>query len=223
MDQTQGDIFHHDPELDKSVKGAISQLTKHSKTFERKVRPPNPKLQAKSQEIMQEVGKTRGRPLFFQFIGSGLGQGPYVELIDGSVKLDLINGIGIHILGHSHPVVVEAAVRGALSDIVMQGNLEPNEEYYKFSKKLLEIAARGSRFRHVWLSTCGTMANENAIKACRQKTKAARIVIAMDAAFSGRSTMMAEVTDNPSFKEGLPNYNEVMRIPFYDKKDPKKF
>jgi acetylornithine/N-succinyldiaminopimelate aminotransferase len=33
--------------------------------------------------------------------------------------------------------------------------------------------------------------------------------------------MMAEVTDNPSFKQGLPDYNEVLRIPFYDKKDPR--
>ena len=33
--------------------------------------------------------------------------------------------------------------------------------------------------------------------------------------------MMAEVTDNPSFKVGLPEYHEMLRIPFYDKSDPK--
>lgn len=220
MEQTIAAGLSNDPEITKAIKSAVSQVENLSKTFERKVRPPHPNLQSKAQEFMQEVGKVRGRPLFYPYIGSGLGQGPFVELIDGSVKMDLINGIGIHIMGHSHPKVIEASLRGSLSDIVMQGNLEPNQEYYHFSRKLVDIAAKGSRLKHVWLSTCGTMANENALKACRQKTKGARMVIAMDAAFSGRSTIMAEVTDNPSFKEGLPEYHEVLRVPFFDKKNP---
>jgi 4-aminobutyrate aminotransferase-like enzyme len=78
------------------------------------------------------------------------------------VKLDLINGIGIHILGHSHPSVTKAAVRGALSDAVMQGNLQPNKEYLELSEKMLEIARKGSRLNHIWFATCGTIANENA-------------------------------------------------------------
>ena len=39
-------------------------------------------------------------------------------------------------------------------------------------------------------------------------------------AFAGRSTMMTEITDNPSFKVGLPEYNEVLRLPFYDPNAP---
>lgn len=73
----------------------------------------------------------RGRPLYHSYMGTGAGRGPYVELEDGSVKLDLINGIGIHIMGHSHPRVMKAAVRGSLSDVIMQGNLQPNNEYLK--------------------------------------------------------------------------------------------
>src|SRR5690606_20958487 len=46
------------------------------------------------------------------------------------------------------------------------------------------------------------------------------MIIALEAAFAGRSTMMAEVTDNPGFRVGLTEYNEVLRIPFYDRKDP---
>ncbi len=30
---------------------------------------------------------------------------------------------------------------------------------------------------------------------------------------------MAEITDNTAYKVGLPDYNEVLRIPFYDPKD----
>jgi acetylornithine/N-succinyldiaminopimelate aminotransferase len=31
--------------------------------------------------------------------------------------------------------------------------------------------------------------------------------------------MMAEITDNPAYKVGLPSYNEVLRLPFYDSKN----
>ncbi len=45
------------------------------------------------------------------------------------------------------------------------------------------------------------------------------MIITFKNAFAGRSTMMAEVTDNPSFKVGLPEYNEVLRLPFYNRED----
>ncbi|MCB0357960.1 MAG: aminotransferase class III-fold pyridoxal phosphate-dependent enzyme, partial [Bdellovibrionales bacterium] len=132
----------------------------------------------------------------------------------------LINGIGIHLMGHSHPEVMAASISGALTDILVQGNLQPNEEYLKLNKKLVDIASRKSRLRHAWLTTSGSMANENALKMARQKNSPARKIIAMNAAFAGRTTMMAEITDNPAFKQGLPEYHEVLRIPFYDKNDP---
>lgn len=171
-------------------------------------------------KMVDQVGLFRGRPLNYAYVGTGAGRGPYVELADGSVKLDLINGIGIHLMGHSHPRVIAAAVRGALSDVVMQGNLQPNMEYMQLSEKLTRLASKNSRLKYVWLSTCGSIANENALKMARQKNSPARMVVSFKNAFAGRTTMMAEVTDNPAYKQGLPEYNEVLRIPFYDKRDP---
>jgi 4-aminobutyrate aminotransferase-like enzyme len=207
------------PEIEKHIKN----LTEEVLEFNKKITGPkeaDPELNSYNQNLIDETGKNRGRPLFYPYVGSGSGYGPYVELSDGSVKLDLINGIGIHLLGHSHPKVIAAAIRGSLSDILMQGNLQPNLEYHNLNKKLVEIAGRKSRLRHSWISTCGSIANENALKMARQKNSPAKKVIAMKAAFAGRTTMMAEITDNPSFKEGLPDYNEILRIAFYDKKDP---
>lgn len=185
------------------------------------VAPARPEHADRMKQLMDRTAQLRGRPLHYPYIGSGAGRGPYVELEDGSVKLDLINGIGIHLFGHSHPRVMAAAIRGALSDVIVQGNLEPNKEYIQMTEKLVSIAAKKSRLKHAWLATCGTMANENALKIARQKNSPARLIIAFKNAFAGRSTMMAEVTDNPSFKQGLPEYNEVLRVPFYDKKDPR--
>ncbi|MCC6138488.1 MAG: aminotransferase class III-fold pyridoxal phosphate-dependent enzyme [Bdellovibrionaceae bacterium] len=184
------------------------------------VKPPKTENAADFAKKLETIASYRGRPLYWSFISSGRGNGPYVECQDGSIKLDLINGIGVHLLGHAHPKVIEATVRGALQDCVNQGHLQPGEEYVIMSEKLVQMA-KGSRLKHAWLSTCGTMANENALKMARQKRSPARFVMAMENAFAGRSTMMAEVTDNPSYKQGLPEYNEVLRVPFYNKFDPK--
>lgn len=170
---------------------------------------------------VDRAGQFRGRPLHYPYVGTGAGRGPFVELEDGSIKLDLINGIGIHLMGHGNPRIMHAAVRGALSDIVTQGNLQPNKEYQQFTEKLVKLASKNSRLKYAWLSTCGTMANENALKISRQKNTPARFVMSFANAFAGRSTMMAEVTDNPAYKVGLPTYNEVLRVPFFDKRDLK--
>ena len=205
------------------IQGQIKKLTESLISLNSQIeapKDPDAALADENQQLVDSVGAYRGRPLFYPYIGTGAGNGPYVELHDGSVKIDLINGIGIHIMGHSHPDIMAATLEGALSDVVVQGNLQPNDEYLDISKKLLEIAGRKSRLKHCWLTTSGSMANENALKMARQKNSPARKIVAMKAAFAGRTTMMAEVTDNPNFKVGLPEYNEVLRIPFYDKNDP---
>ncbi len=211
-------------ETSAKIESLIQDLVRETSNYEKSIttiRGPAPELADHAKQVFDETGKYRGRPLFYPFVGTGAGQGPYVEVEDGSVKLDLINGIGIHIFGHGHPELRAATIRGALSDVVMQGNLEPNLEYTRLGKKLAELAGKNSKLKYVWLATCGTMANENALKMARQKNSPAKLIIGMKNAFAGRSTMMAEVTDNPAYKVGLPEYNEVLRIPFYDKDDPR--
>lgn len=185
----------------------------------RGVKPAQADKQTSYKKLMEDFTAVRGRPLFYDYVGTGNGVGPYVELQDGSVKLDFINGIGVHIFGHGHPAVLKASVKASLGDVLMQGHLQMNQEYLDFSQKVLSMA-KGSRLKHGWICPSGSMANENALKMARQKNTPARHIIAMKDSFAGRTTMMAEVTDNPSYKVGLPEYHEVLRIPFYDKNDP---
>ena len=214
-----GRKIENDPVIESLVQDLVDEvMVQNSAIFG--VQKAQPHLIEAAQKKVDLIGQLRGRPLYHNYIGTGAGNGPFVELEDGSVKLDLINGIGIHIMGHSHPRVMKAAVRGALSDIIMQGNLQPNNDYVRLTEKLVQIAGRKSRLKHAWFSTCGTMANENALKMARQKHNGARFIFGMKNAFAGRSTLMAEVTDNPAYKQGLPEYNEVLRIPNYDKRDP---
>ncbi len=216
-------LVGHDIKESPEVQNLITQLVNSVAKLNSRLEGIQP-----AQEAFKEAGKSkvdlaglfRGRPLHYPYMGTGAGRGPFVELEDGSVKLDLINGIGIHLMGHAHPRIMKAAVRGALSDVVTQGNLQPNNEYRLITEKLVKLAGKNSRLKYAWLATCGTMANENALKLARQKKSPSRMILAFKDAFAGRSTMMAVLTDNPAYKVGLPEYGEVLRIPFYDKHDP---
>lgn len=219
MAQLFGHQIEESQEVEKLVKNLVGEVGKINSNI-KSVQPKHPEHAANGKAVIDRTGKVRGRPLHYQYVGTGAGNGCYVELEDGSVKLDLINGIGIHLMGHGNPRVMEATVRGALQDVTNLGNLQPNREYTVFLEKLVAKAAKRSRLKYGWLATCGTMANENALKLSRQKHSPARMMMSFKNAFAGRSTMMAEVTDNPGFKVGLPEYHEVLRIPFYDKNDP---
>ncbi|NQZ00842.1 MAG: aminotransferase class III-fold pyridoxal phosphate-dependent enzyme [Bdellovibrionales bacterium] len=211
-----GHDLYASPEVKKHIEALVAEVSNNNSRIQG-IKGPDSEMSAKLDEVAEEINATRGRPLFFKYVGSGIGKGSYVELIDGSVKLDLINGIGINIMGHSHPEVMKASLRGAMSDVVMQGNLEPNHEYLDLAKKLVELASRGSRLRHCWVTTSGSMANENALKISRQKNTPARKIMALESAFAGRTTMMAEITDNPNNRVGLPTYDEVLRVPYCNK------
>lgn len=219
MPTTLGQELRSSPQINSTLDNLVEQVLSQSRRIEG-VKGPDATLAAQAEKEIQQLGVVRSRPLFYNYMGTGVGRGPYVELTDGSVKMDLINGIGIHLFGHSHPRVIRASLKGALSDVVQQGNLQPNTEYLHFSDKLLKVAQKNSRLKYVWLSTCGTMANENALKMARQKVRGPRMIMTFKNAFAGRSTMMTEITDNPSFKVGIPEYNEVLRLPFYDPKGP---
>lgn len=219
MASTLGQELSNSGQVNSLLDNLVEQVLALGKRIDG-VKPPDPALEPKAHADIKQLGDVRSRPLFYNYMGSGIGRGPYVELTDGSVKMDLINGIGIHLFGHSHPRVVRATLKGAMSDIVHQGNLEPNQEYLHLSNKLLSLAKKNSRLNYVWLATCGTMANENALKMSRQKKRGARMIVTFKNAFAGRSTMMTEITDNPAFKVGMPDYNEVLRLPFYDPRGP---
>src|SRR5262245_37924904 len=140
MSGTQGHQLSSSAKINELVEGLVREVQRLGEGI-KGVRPPQPDPDGRWKQMLERTNQLRGRPLFYDFIGSGIGRGPYVEVEDGSVKLDLINGIGVHILGHSHPQVIKAALKGSLSDIIMQGHLEPNTEYTKLSAKLIELAS----------------------------------------------------------------------------------
>lgn len=177
----------------------------------------SPEVRAEYNRALVAFGKMKGRDQYFPFLSNGFGSGPFIELVDGSIKLDLIAGIGINFFGHSHPAIMDEFIEGLTSD-TMQGNLQPGFEAAELIQTILSLVGEKSKIKHGWLLGSGTMANETALKIIRQKKFPATRVFAFADCFAGRSTAMQEITDNPKYREGQPTYNEVTHLPFYDSK-----
>ena len=173
---------------------------------------------AMAQEL-NELSNLRGRSAFYSYLGSGIGRGARAMLADGRWVLDLALGIGVHLFGHGNLDLIEAAIRAAASDLVMQGNLIFNREYNLLMKTLLALAPRG--MAHCWLSLSGADANENALKLVRQKREGRPGIIAFKGCFHGRTSAMAEITDRPDYRIGQPRTFPVSYLPFYDCHDPR--
>ncbi len=170
------------------------------------------------EKALRDVERSRGRALFFRMLASGSGWGSRVRLADGTVKLDFIGGIGVYAFGHGEPDLLETAVAAAASDVVFQGHLLPGPEYLRLSRALLRHA--GPRLRHAWLSVSGAMANENALKLILQKHAPADRIVAFEGGFAGRTLALAELSDKPAYREGLPLRGNVLHVPFFDPDDP---
>ncbi|MBW2371273.1 MAG: aminotransferase class III-fold pyridoxal phosphate-dependent enzyme [Deltaproteobacteria bacterium] len=167
---------------------------------------------------LRELERLRGRPLPYPLLLGRSGRGARVQLADGTVKLDFIGGIGVYAMGHADPDLLETAVVAAAGDEVFQGHLAPGPEYLRLSRALLRHA--GDHLKHVWLSVSGAMANENALKMILQKHTPADRIVVFERSFAGRTTTLAELTDKPAYRQGLPLRGNVLHVPFYDPDDP---
>jgi len=225
------------------VKAAIGQMVEAMRAKSAEITdvrgPRSAEATVAFEALMKQAAEVRGRPLLYPFISSGLGNGALVELADGSVKWDMITGIGVHFFGHSDPDLAAAALSAGLDDTVKHGNLLSGAAPYEFAKTLLAEAKKHSKLRHAYIATGGAMANENALKVCFQKRVLdsmrmlanepglkpeqllARVtptmrVLAFKDCFMGRSLVMAQIGDNHAGREGLPNGVHVDYMPFWD-------
>jgi 4-aminobutyrate aminotransferase-like enzyme len=212
--------FKQDPRVQQARQLLAEALQDHTSRIDGP-RPPRAELAADYEKLLGRLTQARGGAPYFPYLSSGLGRGPWVELADGSVKLDFITGIGVHGLGHSHPLMLQASIDGALQDTVMQGNLQQHPPSVELCEKLLSWAqASQAPLHHCLLSTSGAMANENALKIALHARSPANRILALDHCFAGRSIALAALTDRPQYRTGLPLALPVDYIPAFDPRDP---
>lgn len=219
--QPQETLISKDLANDPRIAQAKSLILETVRTYQQRltdIRPPQPSLKQEYQDTLTALGHYRGANLWFPYLGSGIGNGSLVELADGSIKYDFICGIGTHYWGHSHPAIIEACIQAAISDTVMQGHLQQNVDTVTLSKLLIDH----SKLDHCFLTTSGAMANENALKIAFQKNWPANRILAFDHCFVGRTLAVSQITDKPSFREGLPRNVFVDYIPFFNPAEPEE-
>jgi 4-aminobutyrate aminotransferase-like enzyme len=184
------------------------------------VKPGNKDLKKSYEKLLEKFGKDRGGKLFYDYIGSGIGNGPFVELADGSVKYDFITGIGVHYFGHSHPGVMDSLVDAALGNTIMHGNLQQNVDSADLVALILSQANKNKAgFDHCLLTSSGAMSLENALKIAFQKRFPCKRVFVFEKCFMGRTLTLAQTTDKAGNRQGLPKTVDVDYIPFYDAND----
>ena len=204
LDLASLEAWRSDPRM-KEALNLIGQLVEERGAELAEVVPADPQRAEKTKASLEAFAELRGGGLYYPYLSTGVGNGPWVQLADGSVKLDFITGIGVHGLGHSHPDLREAGVVAAALDTVMQGNLQQFEFSIDACRGFVELARlQGGNIQHLTLSTSGAMANENALKLAFHKRPGAHRILAFEHCFAGRTLALSQLTDKAAYRVGLP-------------------
>lgn len=214
------EALQRDPRIEEARRLIVEAVGEHRQQIEG-LRAATEDSNEAYQSLLTQMGELRGGGLYYPYLGSGLGNGALVELADGSVKYDMITGIGVHVAGHTNVELIDGQVLAAISDTVMQGNLQQNLDSLYLCDTLVHAAREsGAPLAHCFLSTSGATANENAIKMMYQARFPADRLLAFQNCFAGRTLALAQLTDRPGNRDGLPTTIAVDYIPFYNADDP---
>jgi len=141
------------------------------------------------------------------------GKGAAVTDLDGNTFLDFSGGLGCHIVGYSHPRVVEAVQRHAARFSHTDFSVIPYESYVELSERLVKAAGGGDR--RVFLANSGAEAVENAVKVARSAT-GRPAVLCFEGGFHGRTLLTMSLTSrhDPYKQRFGPFAPEIYRLPY---------
>lgn len=195
------------PKIDDQINRLFSEILIAQQEYS-DTRDADPEKAELLDSKLKEFELTRGRGFFFPLVSSGRGHGPFSELLDGSVKFDLVGSMGVNLLGHSHPLLIKSALEAATMDTNMVGNLHIYEDSIDLTTEVLE-SVKNTKLKHFWFAGSGSFANDNALKMIWQKSNSRTKVLALKKCFAGRSIATQDITYNRDYKKGMPTNLEV--------------
>jgi len=145
-----------------------------------------------------------------------MGQGAWLFDTDGNKYLDLLSGIAVCGLGHSHPAVTHA-IRDQAGRLLHTSNLYEIPLQTELANRLTKI----SGMDNVFFCNSGAEANEAAIKLARLYGHHQGInnpnIIVLDSAFHGRTMATLTATGNRKAQAGFePLLSGFIRAPYDD-------
>ena len=167
----------------------------------------------RSNEILKRKGASVADPLDIHVPAAiERGEGARVTDVDGNVMLDFSGGLGCHLVGYSHPKVVEAVQRQAERFSHTDFSVIPYESYVKLAERLARLM--GGERKAAFFNS-GAEAVENAVKFARAATGRPAIVC-FEGGFHGRTLLTMSLTSrHKPYKTGFgPFAPEVYRLPY---------
>ena len=140
------------------------------------------------------------------------GEGEFIWDVEGKRYIDCTTGVGVAMLGHAHPAVVEAISRQSHTLVTCY---EPfaTPERTRLEERLISLFGGSGR---LFLCNSGTEAVECAIKLARKKTGRKGFVAAMNA-FHGRTSGSLSLTFKEKYRAPFePLIGPVVRTRFND-------
>ena len=164
-------------------------------------------------ELADKYLMQTGRRLPVTFVR---GQGCLVYDDAGHEYLDLVAGIAVNLLGHSHPEVA-AAVAGQAKTLIHTSNLYYTEPQVELARRLVELSFPS----RVFLCNSGAEANEAAIKIARKwggrhRDGAFQIVTTLGS-FHGRTLATVTAGGQPKYSDPFkPLPDGFIHVPYND-------
>lgn len=164
-------------------------------------------------ELADKYLMQTGRRLPVTFVR---GQGCLVYDDAGHEYLDLVAGIAVNLLGHSHPEVA-AAVAGQARTLIHTSNLYYTEPQVELARRLVELSFPS----RVFLCNSGAEANEAAIKIARKwggrhRNGAFQIITTLGS-FHGRTLATVTAGGQPKYSDPFkPLPDGFIHVPYND-------
>jgi acetylornithine aminotransferase len=116
----------------------------------------------------------------------------------GVEYLDFLAGIAVNVLGHAHPVLVQAVAEQA-AKLIHVSNYFTTAPQIELAERLVRLSGAGEDGR-VFFGNSGTEANEAALKIARLNKPRGR-VLALHQSFHGRTMGAMALTGKPALRE----------------------
>jgi len=164
-------------------------------------------------ELADKYLMQTGRRLPVTFVR---GQGCLAYDDAGNEYLDLVAGIAVNLLGHSHPEVV-AAVSAQAKTLIHTSNLYYTQPQVDLARRLVELSFPS----RVFFCNSGAEANETAIKIARKwgarNRAGAHQIITSLGSFHGRTLATVTAGGQPKYSEPFKPVPEgFMHVPYND-------
>ncbi len=156
------------------------------------------------QLFLSHVAQTSPAPLILEIERA---VGVYLYAADGKKYMDLIAGISVSNLGHSHPVVIKAVQQQVekYMHLMVYGEFVESPQV-KYAEKLTSFLP--AQLNNVYFTNSGTEATEGALKLAKRVTGSTQLISFKNGyhgSTQGALSMMGDETFKRSFRPLLPD------------------